>query len=114
MGAPISRTSRSPGYKAGSPGQPARSERQRGARRQPPLVGGPRTAARAAAAAAAARCRAASRMVEWKKVGRRLQAFVVDNYLPLSFLVVIVWALAWPAPGLAVVSVTVSLGLRYA
>ena len=31
--------------------------------------------------------------VNWGKVG----PFIVDNYLPLAFLVAIVWAMAWPA-----------------
>lgn len=44
---------------------------------------------------------------DWRARGRRLQRFVVDNFLPLAFAVAIIWALAWPVPGKAVISVTV-------
>jgi sodium/bile acid cotransporter 7 len=42
----------------------------------------------------------------------RVRAFVVAQFLPLSFLVAVVIALAWPAPGAAVLSVTVAGGVR--
>ena len=46
-------------------------------------------------------------MADWKARGKRVKKFVIDNFLPLAFLVAIVWALAWPVPGKAVISVTV-------
>lgn len=46
-------------------------------------------------------------MADWRARGRRLKKFVIDNFLPLAFLVAIVWALAWPAPGEAVIGVSV-------
>ncbi|EFN59401.1 hypothetical protein CHLNCDRAFT_49947 [Chlorella variabilis] len=49
-------------------------------------------------------------MVDWKAVGKRTKKFVIDNFLPLSFLVAIIWALAWPAPGKAVINVTIMDG----
>jgi sodium/bile acid cotransporter 7 len=42
----------------------------------------------------------------------RARAFVVAQFLPLCFLVAVVIALAWPAPGTAVLSVTVAGGVR--
>jgi hypothetical protein len=58
--------------------------------------------------AAKGRC-TSFKAVDWKKVWARISKFIVTNFLPLSFLVAIVWALAWPAPGKACIEVTVSV-----
>lgn len=50
--------------------------------------------------------------IDWKAVRARVGKFIVDNFLPLCFAVAIIWALAWPAPGKAVVGVTVRTGLQ--
>lgn len=50
--------------------------------------------------------------VDWRARGRRVKRFVIDNFLPLAFAVAIIWALAWPVPGKAVISVTVRGGGR--
>jgi sodium/bile acid cotransporter 7 len=47
--------------------------------------------------------------IDWRAVRARVSKFIIDNFLPLSFAVAIIWALSWPAPGKAVVGVTVSL-----
>lgn len=54
-------------------------------------------------------CDACEMAPDWRARGQRLKAFVVDNFLPIAFTVAIVWALAWPAPGEAVIKVTVRL-----
>ena len=46
-------------------------------------------------------------MADWRALGGRLKTCVIDNFLLLAFLVAIVWALVWPAPGEAVIGVTV-------
>ncbi|KAL4419051.1 hypothetical protein ABPG77_010330, partial [Micractinium sp. CCAP 211/92] len=48
--------------------------------------------------------------VDWRARGRRVKRFVIDNFLPLAFAVAIIWALAWPVPGKAVISVTILNG----
>lgn len=37
------------------------------------------------------------------------RAFILQHYLPIVFAVALAWALAFPAPGQAVVGITVSL-----
>ncbi|KAL4859479.1 putative sodium/metabolite cotransporter BASS4 [Chlorella vulgaris] len=56
--------------------------------------------------AAKGRC-TSFKAVDWKKVWARISKFIVTNFLPLSFLVAIIWALAWPAPGKACIEVTI-------
>lgn len=41
-------------------------------------------------------------------IGTACRAFVITHYLPLSFAVALTIALAWPAPGIAALHVTVS------
>lgn len=43
----------------------------------------------------------------WSRLGRRLQAFLVSQFLLVSYLIAITVALAWPEPGRAVGSVKV-------
>ncbi|KAL4439853.1 hypothetical protein ABPG75_002854 [Micractinium tetrahymenae] len=47
---------------------------------------------------------------DWPARRRRVKKFVIDNFLPLAFAVAIIWALAWPVPGRAVISVTILNG----
>ena len=47
------------------------------------------------------------RAVRWRAHAKTAQGVLVTHFLPIIFFVAILWAMLWPAPGKAVVEVTV-------